>query len=309
MKPRRILGPEFADYVKQVGLRGIFHSDELPDYGITENEVQEVRRELEIKDIDAFVLIAEKEDRIIKATEILIQRAKQTFEGVPEETRDANADGTSSYSRPLPGRARMYPETDVPPITVSKELLEGLKSNLPELPEEKLKRIALTYEINEEQAKQLIKKGNDGLFEELASVHKDKKMNNLISRTILNTIPELESEGVDVSLITKEMLQELFQAFHSGKLAKEGIPVILKNTAVQNISIQQAITESGFEMMDVESVERILEGIIKENTELINKKGLDAVGPLIGIAMKKLRGKADGKLINELLREKIQKKM
>ena len=60
---------------------------------------------------------------------------------IPEETRGAKPDRTTRYLRPRPGAARMYPETDVPPIQLNKEYLEKLQARLPELPEQRLKHL------------------------------------------------------------------------------------------------------------------------------------------------------------------------
>jgi glutamyl-tRNA(Gln) amidotransferase subunit E len=140
-KERRVMGPEFADYLKPIGIHGLFHSDEVPGYGISEDEVAGVRESLSMEKNDGFVLVAEKEDKVKEATQIIIERALRAFEGVPKETRDPLPDGTTQYSRPLPGKARMYPETDVPPIRINTDMMNIIRSQLPELPEENNIRI------------------------------------------------------------------------------------------------------------------------------------------------------------------------
>lgn len=303
---RRILGPEFAAYINQVGVKGLFHSDELPAFGITDTEVEQVKKEMQVRDMDAYVLIAEREEVAKAAAELLLTRAFQAFEGVPEETRDAMPDGTTSYSRPLAGEARMYPETDVPPVRITKAYIERIGSNLPKLPEEKLERFVDNYGINEEQAKQLIKTGFDELFEDLSGEFTDKKMQRIIARSLLNTVPELESEGVQVDNITNEMWSDLLQAVDQGKIAKEGLPELLKFAIERGILVEEAMTQAGLESVDKEHVQKVLDEILNDNLALVKERGLDAVGPLMGIAMKKLRGKADGKLVSEILRKKVQ---
>ena len=118
------------------GVGGIFHSDELPAYGISESEVTQVRESLKLSDDDAFVLVADQPDRAVDALNAVTDRAVEALTGVPEETRNAMADGSSRFLRPRPGAARMYPETDVPPTSVTEEQLSQLKSKLPERSEE-----------------------------------------------------------------------------------------------------------------------------------------------------------------------------
>ena len=115
--PNRRIGTELADLVKRYGLKGLLHSDELPKYGISEQEVQKVREILSCSDEDAFIIILVDSER--KAREIfkrVVDRLNEMIVKVPKDTRKANEDGTTSFLRPQPGSARMYPETDLPLI-------------------------------------------------------------------------------------------------------------------------------------------------------------------------------------------------
>jgi len=133
------LGPELAQYARAVaGVKGVFHSDELPAYGITAEEVLEVGINLNLKEGDAFVLVAEREEVAHAALNAVLERARMAFRGVPGETRKATPEGMSEYMRPLPGSARMYPETDEPLVVVSRACLEQVEGSLSALPEEKM---------------------------------------------------------------------------------------------------------------------------------------------------------------------------
>ncbi|MFB6301685.1 MAG: Glu-tRNA(Gln) amidotransferase subunit GatE, partial [Haloferacaceae archaeon] len=116
LQPDRRLGTELADHAKRHGAGGIFHTDELPAYGVTEAEVEALREAVGEAADDAVALVADDHGTAELAAEAVAERAATAIEGVPEETRDANEDGTTRYLRPLPGAARMYPETDVPPV-------------------------------------------------------------------------------------------------------------------------------------------------------------------------------------------------
>src|SRR4029077_16536073 len=98
---------------------------------------------------DAFVLVtAPDAGQAERALALVRERAEQALDGIPEETRDPLPDGRTRYSRPLPGRDRMYPETDVPPVRVTAERLERVHSSLPERPSEARRRIATQYGLN-----------------------------------------------------------------------------------------------------------------------------------------------------------------
>jgi glutamyl-tRNA(Gln) amidotransferase subunit E len=224
--------------------------------------------------------------------------------GIPGEVRGVNQDNTTSYQRPIPGAARMYPETDVPPIRITKEKYQNILDNLPELLENKQKRIGKEFNISAEQAKQLIITNRSEMFELIC---KEIKNTKLVAQTLLNTMLELENTGINTNVITPEQLIELFQMLEADKFAKEAIPRILEVILIEHLSLSEAIEKLGLTGLGREKVESIIEGILNEpeNKANIDEKGMNAFGPLMGIAMGKLRGKADGKLVNEILREKI----
>jgi glutamyl-tRNA(Gln) amidotransferase subunit E len=129
--PNRRIGTEFSDIAKRFGLKGILHSDELPNYGISEDEVKNVKRMLNCSDEDAFILIISKDYEIAKKVfSLIINRINESIKRVPKDTRQANDDGTTSFLRPQPGSERMYPETDHPYIYINKDIIEDNEYNI-----------------------------------------------------------------------------------------------------------------------------------------------------------------------------------
>ncbi|MFQ3320922.1 MAG: glutamyl-tRNA(Gln) amidotransferase subunit E, partial [Natronomonas sp.] len=135
IQPDRRLGTEFSDHAKRHGAGGIFHTDELPAYGVTDAEVEALREAVDAEADDAVALVAANAEVAEGAIDAVADRAEVAIHEVPEETRGANEDGTSKYLRPLPGAARMYPETDVPPVEPDPSTVET-----PELLTEKVER-------------------------------------------------------------------------------------------------------------------------------------------------------------------------
>jgi glutamyl-tRNA(Gln) amidotransferase subunit E len=303
---KRRLGAEFAQYAKTIGIEGIIHSDEMPAYGITIEEIKDIKKALDIEEGDAFVIAAGEEEMVRNALNAVIERAKQAIYCVPEETRDAQPDGTTTYSRPLPGKERMYPETDIKPIRIDQKRIEKIKLGLPELPERKMKRMVETYKLNEQQAEQLIDENLDIIFEQIVNKY---GMAAVISRTLLNTLPELKNEGIDVNKISVDVLDNVFSQLHQKKFAKEAVPELLFYIAKHDADVYKAVKALKIEKLSSEEAERIIDAILKNKKELIKDKGMSALSPLMGIAMKELRGKIDGKIINEILKEKLKKKL
>lgn len=302
------LGTEIAQRARSQGVKGIFHSDELPGYGIEQRFVDNLKKFLGMTDEnDAFVLCAAEDKKAKNALQAVVERANLALIGVPEETRDPLPDGTSKYSRPLPGAARMYPETDIPPIEITKAMLTKICNSLPEFPEKIEERLVTQYGINAQQAKQIVRQDNVDLFEKITSKY---GMANVVATTLSNTYMELEHDGIDTTIVfTNEKMMDIFGMLKDGCFTKEAIPALLKETASEE-SLEMAIKKLGLEVVDNDEASQIIARIVKEREEFIKiKGGIQAVGPLMGPVMNMLRGKIDGKKVNDLLTQEIKKLM
>lgn len=296
------LGAEMAQRAKmRAGVMGIFHSDELPGYGIAPEEVVDVRGALAIDGEGAFAICADEAGKAEAALRAAVDRANLALEGVPEETRDPLPDGSTTYSRPLPGASRMYPETDVKPITITERRMEEVRSRLPEMPEQKVERFVTKYGIHEQQARQIVREGYEDLFEEVATKY---DLAAVAARTLLSTLPEIQKEGADVAKLDDAALLQAFAALHDGRFAKEALPQVLKRMCeVRNVD--EAIKDLGLQRMDSGEAEAVVVIIVKEREAFVREKGMGAVGPLMGPVMERLRGKVDGKMVSELLKQEI----
>ena len=302
IQPGRRLGTEMADRAKKY-VKGIFHIDELPNYGITEKEVNAVIEKLGLGDKDAFVLVAADEETARKALLEVIKRAREAIEGIPEETRRALPDGNTQYMRPLPGKARMYPETDIPSIFIPPEEKERIRANLPELPQERVERFVKEYRIDRSLAETLVNDERDELFEELV---REGVKPSLAASILVVVLKGLKKE-VPIENITDGHIREAFQLYLNGKIAKEAFEEIFKELAKNpEKTAQQVAEEKGLTILSEEEVEKIVDEVIQANIEVIRAKGMGAMGMIMGRAMAKLRGRADGKLVNQLVRKKIQ---
>ena len=299
------LGAEMAQRARTKGVKGIFHSDELPNYGIEQAYVDKLRDFLGMNgEFDAFVICAAKEKKAIDALEMAVARANEAMVGVPEETRDPLPDGTSKYSRPLPGAARMYPETDVPPINISRQRMEDVRNNLPELPEEIEARLVKQYGINAQQANQLVRQDHTDMFEVLCQID---GMASIAATTLLNTYGELETAGIDTSAFTEDRMMVLFRMLSESKFAKEALPAILKEMGTSGCDAEAAVKKLGLESVDESEAIAIISKIVSERADFVREKGMGAVGGLMGPVMGALRGKLDGKRANEILMAEIKK--
>ena len=300
------LGPELAAHARVAGVGGIFHSDELPGYGVTQAEVDTVHKALKLGESDAFVLVADEEAKCLHAIEEMRPRAESAVRGVPEETRDPRPDGTSVYSRPLPGKARMYPETDVPPLRISDERLFEIKLKLPETADVAIPRLAKEYKIHPQQARQLFQEGNWNVFENAAREFGEART---AASTLTNTYEELRREGLDVESIPEDHWRELFGLLHAGHFAKEAVIEVLREMAKNGRRASEATAVVGISKMDTDEVERITDEVVRASGDVLLAKGEAAEKVIMGRVMERVRGRADGKLVNEIVRKVIRARL
>jgi len=297
-----VIGTEIAQRLRQSGISGIIHSDELPGYGIDEGMVRRIADLLGAGRDDAFVLCAVRPDMVHTACSIIRERAVQALEGVPEETRDAHPDGSTAYSRPLPGSARMYPETDVLPIAVDRRMMEEVSRLLPESFESIASRIE-AHGVHRQQALQIAEGGDGPLFLDLALKYGNAQV---LARILLNIIPEVErAEGIKFERF--DFIAPILRALSEGRFAKEAIDGILRCVA-QGKSAEQCI-EAASEAVGLGEAEKLIVEIAEKHRELIVERGERALSPLMGIAMKELRGRVDGGHVSALLVKHIRRMM
>lgn len=125
---------EISDRVRVVAclttLPNIIHSDS-PSETLSSSEWQSLRKYMGAGDDDTLVAVwGSIQDAALGASEIAL-RAREATIGVPSETRQALRDGTNGFERILPGPDRMYPDTDLPPIRITKDRLQKLRSGIP----------------------------------------------------------------------------------------------------------------------------------------------------------------------------------
>jgi glutamyl-tRNA(Gln) amidotransferase subunit E len=300
------LGTEMADRAKFWGrVGGVFHTDELPAYGITAEEVEKLRKNLEAYDEDAVVLVADNQENAGDALKAVVERAREAIAGVPQETRAPNPDGTTRYMRPRPGAARMYPETDIPPVQIPQDYVDQIRSHLPELPEQKLERLQKEYKLNDKLARQVLNSEYGELFESI--VKQSKAPPTTIAAFMTETLKALKRDGITVEKVSDRQLGDIFTLVGEGKLAKEAISEVFtwlsKN---EDRTVEDAIKELGLQTISETELERLVTKIVEENKELIKKHGESSFSVLMGIAMNNLRGKANAALVGKVLKQRLK---
>lgn len=303
------LGPELAQYARSLsGVGGITHSDELPNKYITKEHVELISKQLSLGDNDAFAFVCGNETTCDNTIFEITRRCRLALDGVPEETRRARDDGTTEYMRPLPGSARMYPETDEPLIALDKERIAQLNANLPEVHEDKVNRY-VDLGLSSELANQLSKSRETSFFDEV--VEKHPRVNPTVVATLILAAPKeaRKRHNAPIEKLTREHYDEILELLSNGKVSKDIIVELLAALAEKpRASALELAKEKGLTLLTDREVNSIVEKIVKENKELVNELGEKSVGPLTGKVMTEVKGRANAEKVRSLIAGSIKPK-
>ncbi len=275
IQPGRRFGTELADYVRAwTELGGLLHSDELPNYGVTGEEVSQVSARVG----DSFVLLTGVDLRELEeAAQIVVNRLNQAPVGVPEETRAANQDGTTRFLRPRPGAARMYPETDLPPVRITFEIVKRAEEIASVSLESKLTQLT-ELGLSRDLALQLVKSPHLEKFEEYTARFKSVPP-PLVATVLLNIAKAVVRDGVEV---TEEKIVSVLEALDSKIITKEAVEEVLR--AMQpGESAADAARRLGLVRLPPGEVEKIVSEVVREV----------GVGNVLREVMRRYRGRVD----------------
>ena len=291
------LGRELAGAAKLAGVKGIFHSDELPAYGITQDYVDAVRENLSLNKQDAFLLCCAPKWQAELALESSLNRARMAWHRLPKEVRNvvikkgAPEDGTTSPMRPLPGGARMYPETDIPNFELTESKWKEVLDNLPMSQAERKSRLE-SEEMSEDQAKQLLSKQLDDMYFEFKA--------NLPAKAWASIL--MDNEGQN-----PQFLADVLQSKEQGFVSRDGMNALITEFSNKPYSMESMAAwaeENGLKPADASDLESVVKSVVESRLEFVKERGMGAMGPLMGLVMKEAKG-ADGKQVSDLLRKQI----
>jgi aspartyl-tRNA(Asn)/glutamyl-tRNA(Gln) amidotransferase subunit B len=269
---------------------------------------EELGTKTEIKNVNSFKFVQ-------KALEYEIRRQISVLESggkVIQETRlfDSNQGVTFSMrSKEEAHDYRYFPDPDLLPIVVNKEWVEEIRNSLPELPDERVKRFIEEYKIPAYDAEILTasKEVADYFEECLRHYDKPKTVSNWIMTEVLRELKG--EEGIKAFSVTPEKLAELLRLIDdgtiSGKIAKD----VFSEMVSTGKRAGDIIAEKGIKQIsDLSEIEAIISQVIEKNPNEVSRyrAGQEKlIGFFVGEVMKATHGKANPKLVNEILRKKL----
>lgn len=257
----RTFGKEIADYLKAFN-SGIIHSEEdLKKYNL-EKDFEKLKEFFDAKENDVVAIFAAKNK---SAVEFIKKFLEKLIEGkMDKETRKANPDFSTSFLRPLPGSARMYPETDLPLIDISKEFLERIKP-MEEPLNKKIYRISKEFSIDLNVVKEIARKDLLETLEEFL-----KKYSNLGNNYIAQFLINLENYGINGENFGKfrDRIEKLLELLSNKQITKASVNVILKE--IKEKEVEEIIEEKNLKAYSRDELEKIVREIFEKEKD-INK--------------------------------------
>jgi len=299
------LGKEVAEVARANSLGGVIHSDEFEVQGIQQQEGTHLRALTRAGGDDAIVILAGQSDLVNACLPRVVERLRQAVAGVPAETRAATDTGETRYMRPRPGSQRMYPETDIPNIGISRRVLADFEKMIPQNWEARVSKLAHVYGLSEDMAMKLYDSGTEGEFRALVAELKLEP--SVIASALVDLPARLAREGVPESALSLDVVAEVLRAVAGGTIAKEAIPDVLKAMGEGNRELGDAIRSLGLERADDSAIRAVIDSVLLSNAELVRVRGDGAFAQLMGEAMKELRGRADGAAVARVLKERLSR--
>jgi glutamyl-tRNA(Gln) amidotransferase subunit E len=308
LNPDRRFGTEVAEKVKVLtGLKGLIHSDEdlLGKYQFSDAEITALKKKLQVQEHDLFILLLAKGQALETALDIIVERSQAALRGVPEETRQAQDDGSHIFLRELGGGRRLYPDTDSPPILLEEARISHIHDTIGPYPWDVIREAATKYKIAEDHIEDLIMTGKLALFEQLATILPENL--TLVLRSITDFVKVLHRESRDTSVLTENHFVHLLTGLKNGEIAKEALEAILRVwTDEPDLSLMKAKAKAGISEFDMSTLDQIVTEVVEKNKELIQTRGRGAMGALMGDLMKIVgRGAVDGKILSSTLNQKM----
>ncbi len=259
----------------------------------------------EIKNLNSFKAVQ-------KAITYEIERQKELLEAgdkVTQETRLWN-EGTGKThlmrSKEEAHDYRYFPEPDLVPFTISRDLIRDLEKSLPELPQARVARLIKDFGLSDYDAAVLVQeKKLADYFENCVQEKVGAKLaSNWIQSELLAQL-KVVGKTIEDSPVSPKALAELIQLIESnrisGKIAKDLLPAMFETGKSASALVQ----ERGLEQLtDTKFIEEVAARVIAENPKSVAdfKSGkAQALGFLVGQVMKQTQGKANPKLANEIL--------
>jgi aspartyl-tRNA(Asn)/glutamyl-tRNA(Gln) amidotransferase subunit B len=270
---------------------------------------QEYGTRAEIKNVNSFKFVQ-------KAIEYEIKRQAQILdEGgrVVQETRlfDSNKGVTFSMrSKEEAHDYRYFPEPDLVPIVVSKDMIEAIRETIPELPDTKRERFALTYSLPSYDADMLTQsRAMAAFYEDTVKLSgQPKSVSNWIMGELMRLL-NAENKEIEDSPIKPDRLAGMITLIETGVISIKMAKTVFEEMYTSGKTAASIVKEQGLvQVSDAAAIGTVIDDVIKANPgqHADYKSGKEKLfGFFVGQVMKASKGKANPDMVNQLLKKKL----
>jgi len=265
----------------------------------------------ELKNMNSFRHVEKALEYEIKRQIALLEAGEE----VVQETRLWDEDQGRTLSMRGKEEAhdyRYFPDPDLVPLEVSEAWIEDIRGTLPELPAEKRERFVNQYGIPEYDAGVLTASHSlADYYEECVRLFGEAKMvSNWIMGDLLRELKK-DDRGIEECPVPPKNLTSMLKMIKDGVISGKIAKTVFEEMYRSGEDPEKIVHEKGLiQLTDVDEIQRIIRGVLEENPKLVEdyQKGKEQVlGFFVGQVMKATRGKANPKLVNELLRKSLSK--
>lgn len=263
----------------------------------------------ELKNLNSFKAVkaglefeAERQRKTLLTSGTIIQETRLWDENKGVTYAMRSKEGSHDY--------RYFPEPDLVPFTIEDATIEDVRNAMPELPSQKLTRFIEQYKISDYDAKILVQEQAIALFfEECAKLCDDtKKICNWINGQVLQELNNRKVNFTDIQL-TPQAIADIIQKTADGTISNLAAKDVLTLVIDTKKSVDAIIAEKGLaQVSDNDALDKIADEIIAQNEKVVEeyKKGKEnAIGFLIGQAMRKTQGKANPKIMGDIIKRRL----
>ena len=262
----------------------------------------------EIKNLNSFKYIhsaiiyeAKRQIKLIESGENIIQ-----------ETRLYNIDSGETRSMRSKEDAhdyRYFPDPDLLPLILEDDWIKKIRSSIPELPDQKKERFIREYSLSEYDSSVIVSdKSTSDYYEKVDKDRNPKLVTTWVTSELFSVLNK-KNLSIDESPISPNHLGELIDNIDSGKISSRQAKDIFEEMCETGESANNIINEKGLsQISDEGELEKLVDNVISSNPENVEKykNGKDKLfGFFVGEAMKLSKGKANPKVLNELLKSKL----
>ena len=309
---------EAVEYVKKVRsiLRYLDTCDGNMEQGSLRADVNvsvnkpgdELGTRCEIKNLNSFKYIHSAIIYEAKRQIKLIESGKR----INQETRLYNIDTGETRSMRSKEDAhdyRYFPDPDLLPLEIEDKWIEEIKSTIPELPDQKKNRFIKDYNLSEYDAGVIVSdKATSDYYEKVVKNRSPKLVTTWVTSELFSILNK-KNLTIDESPVSHDKLGELIDNIESGKVSNRLAKDIFEEMCETGKSPSDIISEKGLsQISDEGELEKLVNDVLSANPENVEKykNGKDKLfGFFVGEAMKLSKGKANPKILNELLKSKL----